>query len=136
MLARVFHARGEMSEARELYDKAVFLDPNLYPARYGLAQTLIWEGKFDLASGSLKLLLGTCTTATDALAAMGLLDAKAGKRADAFTSLRKAIDLDPFNADLVLIEALALQQHSFVVLCYIYVHMKTRLAIVRSTLRA
>ena len=111
MLARVFHARGEMTEARELYDKAVFLDPNLYPARYGLAQTLIWEGKFEHAAGALKLLLGTCTTATDALAAMGLLDAKAGKRADAFTSLRKAIDLDPFNADLVLIEALALQQH-------------------------
>ncbi|KAL9191462.1 hypothetical protein ACHAXT_001168 [Thalassiosira profunda] len=112
MLARVFHARGEMDKANKFYDKACMLSPELSPARFGLAQTLIWDGSYGEASAHLRLLLGTCSNATDALAALGLLEAKAGKdRREAFAYLKRAIDLDPFNADLVLIEALAYQQH-------------------------
>lgn len=112
MLARVFHARGDMEQANKFYDKACMLSPELSPARFGLAQTLIWDESYDEASAHLRLLLGTCSNATDALAALGLLEVKAGKdRREAFVYLKKAIDLDPFNADLVLIEALALQQH-------------------------
>lgn len=112
MLARVFHARGEMEQANKFYDKACMLSPELSPARFGLAQTLIWDEAYDEAAAHLRLLLGTCSNATDALAALGLLEVKAGKdRREAFVYLKKAIDLDPFNADLVLIEALALQQH-------------------------
>ena len=77
-----------------------------------MAQTLIWDESYDQAVAHLRILLGTCSNATDALAALGLLEVKAGKdRREAFVYLKKAIDLDPFNADLVLIEALALQQH-------------------------
>lgn len=112
VLARVFHARGDMEQANKFYDKACMLSPGLSPARFGLAQTLIWDEMYDEAAAHLRLLLGTCSNATDALAALGLLEAKAGKdRREAFVYLKKAIDLDPFNADLVLIEALALQQH-------------------------
>mmetsp|Transcript_23225 Transcript_23225/g.50317 ORF Transcript_23225/g.50317 Transcript_23225/m.50317 type:complete len:1323 (-) Transcript_23225:179-4147(-) len=112
MLARVFHARGEMEQANKFYDKACMHSPELSPARFGLAQTLIWDEAYDEAAAHLRLLLGTCSNATDALAALGLLEVKAGKdRREAFVYLKKAIDLDPFNADLVLIEALALQQH-------------------------
>ena len=111
ILARVFHARGDMEQANKFYDKACLLSPELSPARFGLAQTLIWDEAYDEAAAHLRLLLGTCSNATDALAALGLLEVKAGKdRREAFFYLKKAIDLDPFNADLVLIEALALQQ--------------------------
>jgi RNA polymerase-associated protein CTR9 len=111
MLARVFHARGDMEQANKFYDKACLLSPELSPARFGLAQTLIWDEAYDEAAAHLRLLLGTCSNATDALAALGLLEVKSGKdRREAFMYLKKAIDLDPFNSDLVLIEALALQQ--------------------------
>ncbi len=112
MLARVFHARGDMEQANKFYDKACMLSPELSPARFGLAQTLIWDEAYDEAAAHLRLLLGTCSNATDALAALGLLEVKAGKdRREAFVYLKRAIDLDPFNADLILIEALALQQY-------------------------
>ncbi|EED94926.1 hypothetical protein THAPSDRAFT_268346 [Thalassiosira pseudonana CCMP1335] len=112
MLARVYHARGEMELANKFYDKACKHSPELSPARFGLAQTLIWDEAYDEAAAHLRLLLGTCSNATDALAALGLLEVKGGKdRREAFIYLKKAIDLDPFNADLVLIEALALQQN-------------------------
>lgn len=112
MLARVYHARGDMEQANKFYDKACMHAPELSPARFGLAQTLIWDEAYDEAAAHLRLLLGTCSNATDALAALGLLEVRGGKdRREAFVYLKKAIDLDPFNADLVLIEALALQQH-------------------------
>jgi len=112
MLARVYHAQGDMEQANKFYDKACGLSPDLSPARFGLAQTLIWDESYDEASAHLRLLLGTCSNATDALAALGLLEVKSGKdRREAFVYLKKAIDLDPFNSDLILIEALALQQH-------------------------
>ena len=112
LLARVYHARGEMEHANKFYDKACMLAPGLSPARFGLAQTLIWDEAYDDAAAHLRLLLGTCAHATDALAVLGLLEAKAERdRREAFGYLKKANDLDPFNADLVRIEALALQQH-------------------------
>lgn len=101
-----------MEQANKFYDKACMLSPELSPARFGLAQTLIWDEAYDEAAAHLRLVLGTCSNATDALAALGLLEVKAGKdRREAFVYLKRAIDLDPFNADLILIEALALQQH-------------------------
>jgi RNA polymerase-associated protein CTR9 len=112
MLARVYHARGDMAQANKYYEKACKHAPELSPARFGLAQTLIWDEVYEEAAAHLRLLLGTCSNATDALAALGLLEVRSGKdRREAFVYLKKAIDLDPFNADLVLIEALALQQH-------------------------
>ncbi|KAL7487357.1 hypothetical protein ACHAW6_012955 [Cyclotella cf. meneghiniana] len=112
MMARVHHARNDMEQANKFYDKACKHSPELSPARFGLAQTLIWDEAYEEAAAHLRLLLMTSPNATDALAALGLLEVKAGKdRREAFVYLKKAIDLDPFNADLVLIEALALQQH-------------------------
>ena len=112
MMARVHHARNDLEQANKFYDRACKHSPELSPARFGLAQTLIWDEAYEEAAAHLRLLLMTCPNATDALAALGLLEVKAGKdRREAFVYLKKAIDLDPFNADLVLIEALALQQH-------------------------
>lgn len=111
-LARVYHIRDDMKHANEFYNKACELSPSLSPARFGLAQTLIAQEKYSEAATHLQLVLGTSNTATDALATLGLLEVKGGKKTqEGLAHLRKAIDLDPLNPELILLEALALQQH-------------------------
>ena len=79
MMARVHHARNDMEQANKFYDKACKHSPELSPARFGLAQTLIWDEAYEEAAAHLRLLLGTCSNATDALAALGLLEVRGGK---------------------------------------------------------
>ena len=114
-LGRVYHVRGMMDDAGKVYEKSIELNPNLEPARFGLAQILVHQGQYGPAMAHLQLVLGTSTTATDALATLGLLEVKTGKNAKkteaGYGHLRKAIDLDPLNYELILMEALALQQH-------------------------
>lgn len=111
LLARVSHVRGDIENANRLYEQACKLAPNLSPARFGLAQTLIAKEQFKEAAAHLKLVLGTFATAVDALAVLGLLEVKSGKHfKDGLACLKKAIDLDPLNSDFVILEALALQQ--------------------------
>ena len=110
LLARVHHARDDLDAAQKLYEKACKFAPDLSPARFGLAQTLIAQEDFEAAAAHLKLVLGTSATATDALALLGLLEVKSGKKKDGLLHLKKAIDLDPLNPDLIALEALALQQ--------------------------
>lgn len=110
-LARVYHVRDDLEHAHQFYDRACKLSPNLSPARFGLAQTLIAQEEYAEAAAHLQLVLGTSNTATDALATLGLLEVKGRKKLqDGLANLRKAIDLDPLNPDLILHEALALQQ--------------------------
>ena len=100
-----------MERAKYFYDRACKLAPDLSPARFGLAQTQIWDRNHDVAEGELQLVVKKSPSATDAHAALGLLMVKSGKDKKAgFSHLRKAIDLDPSNPDLVLLEAYALQQ--------------------------
>lgn len=111
-LARVYHVRDDLEHAHQFYERACKLSPNLSPARFGLAQTLIAQEEYEEAAAHLQLVLGTSSTATDALATLGLLEVKSEKKTqEGLGHLRKAIDLDPLNPDLVLLEALALQQH-------------------------
>lgn len=111
-LARVHHVRDDIENANKFYEKACNLSPNLSPARFGLAQTLIAQEDYTQAAAHLKTVLASSNTATDALASLGLLEVKSGKKTvEGLAHLRKAIDLDPLNPDLVLLEALALQQH-------------------------
>jgi len=111
ILARVHHVRDEMEKANTFYERAVKIAPNLGPARFGLAQTLIWDETYDDAVCHLRFVANASPSATEAHATLGLLEVKSGKdRKGAFSNINKAIDLDPANADLVLLEALALQQ--------------------------
>ncbi|KAG7357610.1 tetratricopeptide repeat protein [Nitzschia inconspicua] len=112
LLARVYHVREMMEDAKKVYDRACKLNPNLTPARFGLAQVLIYNEEYAEAAAHLQLVLGTSNTATDAIATLGLLEVKAGgkKTEGGLSNLRKAIDLDPLNPELILLEALALQQ--------------------------
>lgn len=111
LLARVYHVRDDIENAHKFYEKACKLAPNFSPARFGLAQTLIAQDQNEQAAAHLRLVLGTSSTATDALATLGLLEVKSGKKLDEGLSyIRKAIDLDPLNPDMVVYEALSLQQ--------------------------
>jgi len=69
-LARVYHVRGMMDDAGKVYDRSCKLNPNLTPARFGLAQVLIYQEQYDQAAAHLQLVLGTSSTATDALATL------------------------------------------------------------------
>eukprot|EP00980_Cylindrotheca_fusiformis_P000285 scaffold66_cov115-Cylindrotheca_fusiformis.AAC.17 len=110
-LARVHHVRGDLEHANQFYERACKLSPDLSPARFGLAQTLIAQEDYGQAAVNLQRVLAASNTATDALAALGLIEVKGGKKMkEGIAHLRKAIDLDPLNPDLVLLEALALQQ--------------------------
>lgn len=95
-----------------LYEKACKLSPELSPARFGWAQTLIAKEEYKEAIAHLRLVLGTSATAVDALAVLGLLEVKAGgdRFNEGLSLLKKAVDLDPLNSDFVVLEALALQQ--------------------------
>lgn len=127
LLARVHHARDDMHAAQKYYERSTRLAPNLTLARFGLAQTLIWFESHSAAVGNLKKVLKACPRATDAHATLGLLEVRSesgGRKerrkgsgsssgdvvVDGFFHLRKAIDLDIGNPDLVLLDALALQQ--------------------------
>lgn len=115
ILARVYHVRDDMENANKFYDRACKLAQenqyNLSPARFGLAQTLLWDENFEDASGQLELVVKASPNSSDAHAVLGLLKIRDGSdRKGAFVHLQKAIDLDPANADLILLEALALQQ--------------------------
>jgi len=111
-LARVYHVRDDLEHAHQFYDRACKLSPNLTPARFGVAQTLIAQEEYEEAATHLHQVLGTSNTATDALATLGLLEVRGGKKIqEGLAHVRKAIDLDPLNPDLILLEALALQQH-------------------------
>lgn len=111
-LARVYHVRGDIDDAHKFYDKACKLAPDLTPARFGLAQTLVVKEEYNLAMEELNRLLTTSGPTTDTLALLGLLEVRSGKTFDeGLVHLRKAIELDPLNPELYVLEALALQQH-------------------------
>jgi RNA polymerase-associated protein CTR9 len=110
-LARVYHVREDADNAHKFYDRACKLAPDLTPARFGLAQTLVVKEQHEPAMANLSKILEKSGGATDALALLGLLEVRSGKRLDeGLAHIRKAIELDPLNPQLLVIEALALQQ--------------------------
>lgn len=112
-LARVYHVREENDTALKFYEKACKLNPDLAPARFGLAQTLVVKGELTQAKNHLHKLLATSGNATDSLALLGLLEVKGGGQGveNGLANLSKAVELDPFNPDFLVLEALALSQH-------------------------
>jgi RNA polymerase-associated protein CTR9 len=139
-LARVYHVRGEINNAHKCYERACKMAGSLLPARFGLAQTYLAQNQLDEAMQQLKIILGTATSsATDAYALLGLLrvlrstsggeinhardssimpSSSSGTATttsllfeEGLMNLRKAMELDPGNPDLVLYEAMALSKN-------------------------
>ena len=112
-LGRVYHVREEHANAHKFYAKAIQLAPDLTPARFGLAQILITEKKFDQAMTELKKVLVSSPQATDAAALLGLLQTRSTDTLDeGLSNLRKACELEPFEPKWVQWEALAMQGHA------------------------
>lgn len=111
-LARVYHVREDNDNAHKFYERACKLAPELTPARFGLAQTLIVKEQYKQAAEHLKTVLAASSSATDALALLGLIEVKFGKNLEGgLTHLRKAVESDPLNPDLIVLEAIALHQN-------------------------
>lgn len=140
-LARVYHVREEIDLAYKHYVKSCKLAPKLPPAHFGLAQVLVMMEKYDEAIKHLKIVIEMSPKATDALALLGLLkvhaasniqgknakdekrkDGKSGReltpnlsgknaQEEGLSYMKKAIDIDPLNPDLIVLEALSLQQY-------------------------
>ena len=111
-LARVYHMRGDTENAHKCYARACNLSKDLGPARFGLAQTCLAQKDYKAAADHLQKVLQTTTNATDALALLGLVQARTpGTLEEGLGHLRKAMDLDPLNPEWVLWEAIALQQY-------------------------
>lgn len=90
----------------------------MHPARFGLAQTLTVKGSYDEAQKELEALILISNKAVDALALLGLLqvwsptnNTKPERLTMGLQNLRKAIELDPLNPELIILEAMAYQQH-------------------------
>lgn len=112
-LARVYHVREDIDPAYRVYEKAVKLAPTLAPARYELAQTLVAKQEYGTAMEHLKQSVTSKTifSLTDAMSLLGVMQVRSGKKLEeGLTHLREAIELDPLNPVLMLLEALALQQ--------------------------
>lgn len=109
-LGRVHHVRHEFESALKLYEKACKLAPDLTPARFGMAQSLLAQKDYKNSMVELKKVVLKSPNATDALALLGLLQVRAGQTKEGLLNLHKAMDLDPLNPELILLEALALQQ--------------------------
>lgn len=118
-LARVYHVRQDFENAQKFYMQACKYSSKtggdesaLTPARFGLAQTLIIQQKYDEAISNLRIILQVSPQATDALALLGLLLVRDPKTLpEGLVQLQKAIELDPLNPNWVILEAMALQQH-------------------------
>jgi len=108
-LARVYHIKQDYENASKFYSRACKLAPQLSPARFGLAQTLLREEEYDEAVAHLRLILGTSSTATDALALLGLLEVRKDFKG-ALQYLKRAVEFNPLHPELILLEALAMQQ--------------------------
>ncbi|KAI2499788.1 hypothetical protein MHU86_14669 [Fragilaria crotonensis] len=109
-LGRVHHVRHEFESALKLYEKACKLAPDLTPARFGMAQSLLAQKDYKNSMVELKKVVLKSPNATDALALLGLLQVRAGQTKEGLLNLHKSMDLDPLNPELILLEALALQQ--------------------------
>jgi RNA polymerase-associated protein CTR9 len=110
--ARVMHVKGELQDAAKCYARSCSLAPDLTPSRWGWSQCQISLGQYEKAASNLKQVIQQSPQATEAHAALGLLQVHLSNtydRKEALGNLKKATELDPLNVDLVLLQALVFQ---------------------------
>ena len=114
-LARVYHTREQYDNAMKFYEKAYQLSPKFTPALFGIAQVKIIKKDLKAAIRDLKKVLHLSPASPDALSLLGVLEVKEARSGKLYEEglihLRKAIELDPLNHELLIVEAIALREH-------------------------
>jgi Tfp pilus assembly protein PilF/glutathione synthase/RimK-type ligase-like ATP-grasp enzyme len=89
------HQAGQLDLAESHYREVIGLDPDHWDARFGLAQVLIRQDRFDEAIGWLMHLLNGPGDQVAVYRQLGLAEACAGRRQRALDYFERALEHDP-----------------------------------------
>ncbi len=95
MAADQLYKAGKFAEAAEKYQALLKIDAKLAPAQAGLIEALLHEQKIDEASAEAAKALSAQPNSAAILAAMGDVQFRLAKMAEAETSYYKALKIDP-----------------------------------------
>lgn len=101
---------GKDDEARRWFDKALTLAPTFAPALINRANLSATKGQFEPAEGDLRAALAASPQNLDAHIALGIVQKRLGRFAEAQETLARAVDLNPesglarYHLGLVLME--------------------------------
>lgn len=101
VIGKSAYGAGNFWRAKEFYEKAISLDPELYAAYNGLGCSLLKLGKFTHANTAFSAALSIAPSSPEILNNMGLCLEKMGKNQDAKNYYKKAIDKNPDNPVIV-----------------------------------
>ncbi len=94
-LASSHHQAGQLDLAESHYREAIGMDPEHWDARFGLAQLLIRQDRFDEAIGWLMQLLNRPGDQIAVYRQLGLAEACAGRRQRALDYFERVLEHDP-----------------------------------------
>jgi Tfp pilus assembly protein PilF len=97
-LAQMSHRSGNVTQARELYQKALAKDPNCLDALLGAARMEDREGRFDVALMLYQRAVAAHPKNATAINDLALCHARRGELAAAHHMLEQAVRLDPQKA--------------------------------------
>lgn len=99
MYGSVYLRTRQLDRARQSYERALQLQPNLLPAVYGLVQADLAEKKTDAVRARMDMQVQKTPADPAMLTLAGNALAAVGDTRKAETLLRKAVELDPANLD-------------------------------------
>jgi tetratricopeptide (TPR) repeat protein len=97
-LGKTFETEGRLTEAMQLYSRAVTLNPTNGPAQYNFAHLLAQSGRPEEAIRHYRQALETNPDDADTHNNLGLLLALRGQTKASLAELRKALEIDPNHA--------------------------------------
>jgi tetratricopeptide (TPR) repeat protein len=110
LAATLFFSRPpQLFEAKELYWKAIALDPQYLPAWPGLASVALAQGKPDEAEWALQQALAADSTYTDAISRLGTLYLHTGHADRAIPYLQRIANAYPDDSSLITLGGALLQ---------------------------
>ena len=93
-LGNIYYRRGQLSEARRSYERALELDPEQTEARYNLANLLDDSGETELAISELRRVVNRSPEFADAHFNLGVILARVGGVSQARRHFRRYLELD------------------------------------------
>ncbi|MCC6679381.1 MAG: tetratricopeptide repeat protein [Phycisphaeraceae bacterium] len=98
-LAAIWQERGDPRKARQLFERALQIDPNFAMARNNLGSLLADVGQYDQAIEQYRIALQNQPTLALAESNWGAALAKLGRIDEAIGHYEQALRLDPYNID-------------------------------------